>query len=82
MTQKLGLSIALTASRRANMMPCLAEMFAFEQACGIGQPGSTFYHYCLTDQQMQHCNQYRLILKTTESRLCLSQMGRDLVRNH
>lgn len=82
MTTNLGLTIALKASLEDNMMDPLLEMFAFEQANGMPKPESLFYRYSLTEDQMQHCNKYRLIVKKPDGRMCLSFLGRNLVRSH
>ena len=74
--------MAQDASRKNNLMDPLVEMYAFEQACGMPAPESLFYRYDLTDDQMQHCNRFRLIVKKPDGRMCLSFLGRDLVQSH
>ena len=78
MTYKFGHTLAQTAIRQDDhVRAAITEMLAFEQACGI-RPEQTFYHYRLTLQQMETCNQYRLVVKLPDGRICLSRFGREI----
>jgi len=78
MTYKMGIPLATTAMQQAGLIPVLSEMYAFEQANGT-RPEKLFYVYPLTTEQRRAFDQYRLIVKHGDSRVCLSWMGRKLV---
>lgn len=75
----LGINIALDGARRANLFGTLNEMFAFEQANG-GRPEQTFYCFPVPAEQIPTLNRYRLIVKHLDGRVCLSRLGREIVR--
>jgi len=75
----LGIKIALDGARKHNLNETLNEMMAFEQACGCRQPEQTFYRYPVPEGQMQFLNQYRLIVKQPDGRMCLTRLGREIV---
>lgn len=77
----LGYSAVVEGVQQAGLIGVLNEMLAFEQACGC-RPEETFYHYEIDSKQMHLMNQYRLIVKNLDGRVCLSRLGRSVAAAH
>lgn len=57
----------------------IIEMGVFEQALGSPEPGTTWYHYPLTETQRNRAGAARVIYRRGQDQLvCLTRYGRYL----